>query len=298
MREIILVLFFLVVNFQLFSQSAEMNELIDEIKIYRAKTISKKFDSEEIKSFNDSLRARVKEYLSLDKSFNHKLDSVPYLADLYSPDKSFRIITWNIGKEDLTNEYFAFIQKKNVEKKKVNYSVVELIDQSAKQFRTVEYKSFTYKNWYGALYYQIVPFKHKKKDHFVLLGWDGNNKISNKKIIEVLHFDKKGNPRFGAMVFKSEKRVKKRVVIEYTKDATISLRYHPDKKMIIYDHLAPMKPELEGLYEFYAPDLSYDGYRLKSGLWELREAIDIFNDKVEGEKYNDPRLIKEPIKKE
>lgn len=294
MRKLILILCCWTAFSNGIAQSGDFETLRATIQQFRSQTVSKANDEASINSYNDSLRAVVKQYLSLPNSFQHPIDSVAYLADMYSPDKAFRIVTWNIGKKDLTNVYYAFVQYQMKDK---SYVVYELDDQSAKQFRTVEFKSFTYKNWYGALYYEIIPFKHKGKPHYILLGWDGNDKLSNKKVIEVLYFDRKGAPRFGANVFLSEEKSKRRVVIQYTKDATISLRYHPDKKMIVYDHLAPMKPELEGLYEFYAPDLSYDGYVLKGGVWKHKEAIDVFSKKSE-KPYNDPRTIKEPIKKE
>lgn len=293
MRKLILFLTAIVGITQLNAQSDKFDALYSDIKNFRSMSISQKLSAEEKSKMNDSLRTSIRQYLSLENSFQHPIDSVPYLADLYSPDKSFRIITWNIGNKDLTNEYYAFIQKEMKDKSVVWF---ELIDLSAKQFRTIDYKTFSYKNWFGALYYDIIPFKHKGNPHYLLLGWDGNDKISNKKIVEVLHFDRKGQPKFGAPVFKSSGRSKKRIVMQYTKDASVSLRYHPKRKMVIYDHLEPMKPELEGLYEFYAPDLSYDGLKLRGGVWEVKEAIDVLGKKTE--KYNDPREIKDPTKTE
>ena len=41
--------------------------------------------------------------------------------------------------------------------------------------------------WYGMLYYKIVPVKIKRKKYYTLLGWDGNDKITAKKIIDVLY---------------------------------------------------------------------------------------------------------------
>lgn len=291
MRYLSLVFISFLLNIPVFSQTSEQKVLIEKIKNLRASVLKEKVtDIKKVK--NDSLRQTVAAYLNTPNSFNTQLDSVSYLGDLYSPDGEFRIITWNIGYKDMTNDYFAFVQKKTKNKSTVWF---ELKDKSAQQFRTIDFKNFNHKNWFGALYYEIVPFKHKRKNYYILLGWDGNNKMSNKKIIEVLYFDRKNQPRFGANVFKSEGKSKKRIVLQYTKDAFVSLRYHPKKKTIIFDHLRPIKPELEGMYEFYAPDLSYDGYKLKGGKWVLVEAIDVYGKKQE--KYNDPRTIKEPIEK-
>ena len=47
-------------------------------------------------------------------------------------------------------------------------------------------KKLNYKNWYGCLYYDIIPIKVGKEKYYTLLGWDGNNKNTTKKIIDVV----------------------------------------------------------------------------------------------------------------
>jgi len=47
--------------------------------------------------------------------------------------------------------------------------------------------------------------------------------------------------------------------------------------MIVFDHLSPSKPSLVGVYEFYGPDFSYDGYKFEKGMLELYPDIDIRN---------------------
>jgi hypothetical protein len=57
----------------------------------------------------------------------------------------------------------------------------------------------------------------------------------------------------------------------------MSLRYDPQKKMIVFDHLSPTKPSLEGQYEFYGPDFTYDGLKFEKGVWEHYQNIEITN---------------------
>jgi hypothetical protein len=45
-------------------------------------------------------------------------------------------------------------------------------------------------------------------------------------------------------------------------------------RRIIFDHLSPAYPELEGQYQFYGPDFSYDGFRYKKGKWVFEEMLD------------------------
>lgn len=239
---------------------------------------------------NDSLCKAVTRFLEQPKSFDFKCDSVPFFGDLHSPDNAFRILTWNVPLEGGRFKYFAIVQ--------TNKGVsTELIDQNEKLDRKPEFKALKHDNWLGALYFEIVPFNIKKQKYYVLLGWDGKTNMSNRKIIEVMYFDNKQRPRFGKDVFKESKFNKRRVILEYTEDAYVSLRYHPEKKWIVFNHLMPMKPELEGVYEFYRPDMSFDAYELKKNGWELIEDVDIRQEKT-NKPYIDPRKGRklEPVK--
>ena len=48
-----------------------------------------------------------------------------------------------------------------------------------------------------------------------------------------------------------------------------------DKDMIVFDHLSPSREDLEGQYQFYGPDFSYDGLRWKDCGWVLIEDLDL-----------------------
>ena len=62
-----------------------------------------------------------------------------------------------------------------------------------------------------ALYYKIIPVIKKNKTYYTLLGWDGNDMFSNKKIIEILEF-KKSKLQFGNSMFVyPNQRTKKRL---------------------------------------------------------------------------------------
>ena len=56
-----------------------------------------------------------------------------------------------------------------------------------------------YTDWYGALYYKIIPFENGNKTEYLLLGWDGGTAGSNYKILDVLVLGKK-SVRFGSPV--------------------------------------------------------------------------------------------------
>jgi hypothetical protein len=132
---------------------------------------------------------------------------------------------------------------------------------------------FTAYNWFGAVYYNIIdcPVKPDKargmnvKKCYTLFGYDGNDFMSNKKIVDVLWFEN-DSPRFGLPVFRyyndttETEKFHSRVVIEYKNNADATLNYTTDHNMIIYDHLVPPNELAEGIYFLYVPDGTYEGF--------------------------------------
>jgi len=243
-------------------------------------------------NYSDSLRVQIKVFLESENSFVTPMNKVPYLGDIHSPDDAFRMVTWNISLKDGTYDYYCFIQL--APDKNGNSEWFELIDHH-KETRRPEYRSLNSENWYGALYYSIIPFKKDKQTMYVLLGWEGNTKFANKKIIESLYFNKKGEPNFGKSVFETNRMNKRRVVFEYSKEAYMMVRYNEKMKQIIFNRLEPSKPDLKGLYQFYQPILIYDAYKYKKGNWVLLRNVQPQNKKNDKEFHN-PKDLKHPKK--
>jgi hypothetical protein len=238
----------------------------------------------------DSLRAEVKQFMGKENSYNLGLDKVPYLGDLRSPDNAFRMITWNVTLKDGTYDYFCFVQMKpNSHDTSIWF---ELTDHH-KETRRPEYKSLNQDNWYGSLYYSIIPFKKDKQMMYALLGWEGNSSYSNKKIIDCMYFNAKDKPMFGKSVFQTKRMNKRRVVFEYSKEAYLMLRYNEDMKAIIFNRLEPSKPDLKGIYSFYQPVMVYDAYQYKKGEWILLKDVNPRNTKSDKEFHN-PKDLKKP----
>ena len=57
----------------------------------------------------------------------------------------------------------------------------------------------------------------------------------------------------------------------------MGLKYDERFKMIVFDHLSPIRPELAGDYKFYGPDFSYDGYKFENGFWVYMPDLDVTN---------------------
>lgn len=214
----------------------------------------------------------LKETLEKDDAFSYPFDSLKYISVLKPRDKSFKIFTWHLLKDDKTYKYFGYIHIKTQN----GIKLFKLIDQSENILQP-EDTILNCQNWYGAHYYEIIEKKYKGKNHYTLLGWDGNNNFTSKKIIDVLTFNNDFEPEFGAPVFELKNKKKFRYIFEYDAKAVFLLRYNVKKKMIVHDHLSPQKPELEGMFMFYGPDMTYDGLKFKKGKWNLVENIDLRN---------------------
>jgi hypothetical protein len=280
-------------------QSGEATAATDEqyLKSICVQLFSSKTDAERTK-LNTVLLKAFEEILNKPNSFEMKFDSLKnYMGIHTSPDNHFKIINWNVAKDDKSYEYFGFIQSKFVQKKKTGFLKTEktetmqlypLIDKSPEIKNPENYISDN-KKWFGMLYYKIILKKTKTKTYYTLLGYDLNDALSKKKIIDVLTFDPNGTPRFGADIFVMEKKYPKRVIFEYAYNCSMSLRYNTQKDSIVFDHLSPPSPNLQGQFQYYCTDMSYDGFGFKRGKWYYGTDLNAVNEKDELDKfYHDP----------
>ena len=228
-------------------------------------------ETDELKhDVNKNFKNLLNELINKKESFNYNFDSLKTISVLKA--KNLKIYNWAIPFTDGTFQYFAFIQIKN---DKGEYSVVELTDKS-ETIRTPENKILTSKSWYGVLYYKIITTKKLGKNYYTLLGWDGNNKLTNKKIIDVINVSSNGTIKFGAPIFKTKKKTKKRVIFEYSENVVMSLKFHHNAEKIVFDHLVPASSKLKDIYEYYGPELNVvDAFIIDKGKWILEEDTDI-----------------------
>lgn len=186
-----------------------------------------------------------------------------------SPDGLLRIVNWNIEQEDQSQVYYCFLMR--LDPKKKNIKISELVDNSAMLPPRPD-GVLEANDWYGALYYKIVPLEKGSKTLYTLLGWDGNSSMSTIKLIDALYFSG-DNPKLGSPVFKVKDVTQKRVFFEHSKKAVMSLKYEDEYKRLIFDHLSPETPSLTGFYSFYIPDFTYDAFVLEGNKWILYEDV-------------------------
>lgn len=264
-------------------------------KVFYSKKASNKTEG------NKQFIALWNEVLKDEKSLLYPFDSLKKdVSILLSPDKKFRIITWNIEREDATHAYFGFIQVNNAKTVKsgifkktttYNYELFSLVDKSATVTNPESYIGDPSK-WFGMLYVDVIK---SDDDYYTLIGWDGNSKLTQRKFIDVLSFKSDGTPVFGKDVFKIPNKFCKRVMFEYASEVAMSLKYNNSRQQIIFSHLAPntLDPILQGQTQYYGPDGSFDALYIKKGKWIFQPDIDIRKDKDKNDNVKKPEQGKQ-----
>ena len=226
---------------------------------------------------NKKLKEKFLQVLKDPLCLNYNFPKLKSIGIIQSGDNQMAIVNWNIEKDDFSHDYTCFVLHKD----KKNYYVTELKDVS---FGMPQKPSGVVpaNQWYGALYYKIIPVKKGSKTLYTVLGWDYFSPFTQMKLIDVLYFTGK-TVKLGYPLFKVGKKTKRRIWFEHSKKATMSLKYEPERNRIIFDHLSPETPSLKGFKEYYVPDLSYDSFVLTRGKWVLHEDVIAVNNS-EGKK--------------
>ncbi|NJO69778.1 MAG: hypothetical protein HC830_11295 [Bacteroidetes bacterium] len=201
-------------------------------------------------------------------SFDYPFDSLKLIGKIKSPDNAFRIFTWNIFLSNETFKNFGIIQVKPEKDK--NCQVIILHDNT--HIDSVNNSKLSPGNWYGALYYRIIPVRISGIDYYTLLGLDSYSPYISKKIIDVLYFDQ-GRTVIGAPIYNIKGKLHSRMIFSYSARISMMLNYDEMLKSIVFDHLAPSESRYTGQYEFYGPDFSFDGLIFKENQWVLVEDV-------------------------
>ena len=235
----------------------------------------------ENKKYNDLFTVELEKTLELNEAFDYPFQSLVKMSKIKSPDNEFRLFNWNVESESGVHSFYCYILKENG-------TVIKLRDNH-RMIDRAESKSLSHTNWYGAAYYKIIVTKRGK---YTLLGWNGKDGITTQKVIETMSLSRRG-AKFGFSIFEfpNERISKKRVILEYSDEAIVSLKHYQTKKSeeIVFSHLSPSTPQMEGFYQYYYPDLSFDKFVLKNGKWYFETDAPMKNEKQKGdENYNAP----------
>ncbi len=208
------------------------------------------------------------ETLQQPNSFQYKFDKIDAISIQTPTDSSFRIFTWMYA---LDNQYhFGGILQLN-DKKNTLFS----LKHDRATIENPEFDVLQADNWFGGVYYNLVEYKAKKGKNYLLFGYDAFSLHNRVKFVDVLSFDAKGVPHFGAPVFHydnaSEARC--RYIMEYSVEAKTRLNYDDKLKLIVFDHLIPTTSNYADGETAMVTDGSYDGFELQKGVWKFKKML-------------------------
>jgi len=257
---------------------------------------------------NDRFMTLLKEELLTPDAFQLAFDSVKSLAVVYPGDKKFKIYTWSLPL--LTDKYETYGLMLVFSNKSHTYKIIELRDVS-NDIVNAEKEILKKGIWYGAIYYQLIEKKYNGEKYYTVIGWNGGNGLFQQKVLDVITFDRNDDPVFGKLVFRGKGfSGYKRVIFRFSSKVVMKLRFEeitiqtvtkkerekhnqrinqnndealrtPKKKtivktrseeMIVFDHLVPLRPELEGQYQFYYPySEKGNGFTFDDGRWVYQQ---------------------------
>lgn len=257
----------------MYERELELKLRLDQLRTAQT-DVEKEAKNQEFKEF-------LFQTINMKGAFEYPFLALKTVGTVKSPDNEFRFFNWNVEQEDHSNKYYCYILR--FDKKNKEWRVHELKDNSAMLPPRPD-DILNEENWYGALYYKIIPTEKSGKKYYTILGLDANNSVSNIKLIDVMSFSG-DHVKLGSPIFKMADGTHKRLFFEHSKKAYMSLNYDESYSRIVYDHLSPESPNLEGFHEYYVPDLSYDELRFQNNKWYLQENVVGVNGKA-NKSYN------------
>ena len=243
----------------------------DSLKLYAANIIQAINPENRFKA--DSLFTKMfVRALKTTNSFNYPFDSLETISRLYPPDSSFRIFTWQLVINDYVVRQHGAIQMKTADG---SLKLFPLIDKSNVIMHLTDTVADN-KSWVGAVYYKLIQTNSGHQNYYTLLGYDENNIRSNRKVIEVLHFNN-GEPVFGGPFFNFDQDsakapVSSRFILEYKKTAGARLTYDDNLNMIVFEHLESESNEPKKKWTLI-PDGDYEGFKWAKGQWVHVEKV-------------------------
>ena len=273
MKNYIILPFLLIMNLLFAQKKAETlrpnelekcSELETQIAELSKLMVTDSFEINRIAA-HDKLLPLVHEALAVNNSFSFAFDKVEHISILYPPDRSFRIITWQLFKDWSHYKYFGFIQLNHSKSK-----VYELKDLS-KEIQKPENQILSAEKWFGSLYYNVRQFKTNDGMKYLLFGFNANDTIEKIKVVDVLTI-KGGTPKFGSPVFEKTERGRvlkqNRLLFYHAFSASMRLNYDDEMGLIVHDHLQDIGTDDPNVPSVGVPDGTYEAYQLKKGTWQ------------------------------
>lgn len=231
-------------------------------------------------SLSQLVRDGLAAILGSDTGLTADLSQVP-ISRVDAPDGAFRLITWNIRRQDGSFRYHGLLAAQG----RKGIQIHELQDATG-EIASPAQAQLGVDRWYGALYYAAVPVKRGGRTWYALLGWKGVSDIETRKVVEMLGL--RPAPRFGVPAFPEGPRRATRKIFAYNAQVNLTLKWDEEHRSIVVDHLAPTDPAFAGNPAFMAPDMTYDAYHWDRDHWEMQRDVDV-RDKQPKRPYKTPK---------
>jgi hypothetical protein len=204
-------------------------------------------------------------------SFNFTFDSLKTVSQIISPDKKFKIFSWQLKLNDDNYLQRAALQMNTLDGK---LKLLPFFDKS-ETFDAPEIEICNRKKWMGAIYYDIVLTEYNNSKFYTLLGFDDFNNFTARKIIEIIRFDK-DEPIFGGNYFIYPKDETypdapiERFVYYYKKGSNAYIKYNSESKQIILSELSSTNSDLK-MKSTLVPTGNEVFFVWKNGKWVMLE---------------------------
>lgn len=209
------------------------------------------------------------------ESWEYTFEALKYstIAIADHPKANVRLFTFNVIFNDGRFSHYGVLQRK---KRKRKMEVFPLWDSAQALPSNYLEAGLSNENWIGALYYQLIPFKHNRKQVYMIMGFDGHNVHSNRSILDALYFED-GEPLWGYELYRSSEEdptPEAREIFEYHKSTQLLLRYQEEGKHIVVENLVPSQPKYKGNPYYYIPSGDYYAYFQEGKTWVKRLLTD------------------------
>ncbi len=187
-----------------------------------------------------------------------------YVSQLYAPDSSFSIITWQVELAEHNFAYSGYFFSEGGAPVKMEDNVT--FDKN------IQYDLHEPDYWYGALYYNLLEIS---PDDYLIFGYNAHGEFENGKVVDALTV-KNGELLLGKEIFQDKTDTTlflSKVSLSYSADASVNLNYNPGLEMIVHDHLQNRMGRLPNQGPTNVPDGTYEGYKLEDGIWKYKEKL-------------------------
>lgn len=252
---------YLFASFTIFSQS---DSLVKKNLFFYGDVMLNALEYENRALAGEKFYDSFKTLLDNGNAFELAQGDIKTVSILSGDENEFKLISWQVKHLPHASKCYGFIVYPDG-------SFVELENQD-NSLSDLEYEQLDKKNWYGALYYNLLKIS---ADQYLIFGYKEIDQFRNAKILDVLNVGK-GAITFGDEIFEDKEDLGtylNRVVLIYSNDAGVNLNYNPGLEMIVHDHLVQRMGQLEGQGPVNVPDGTYEGYIFDNDKWKYKEKI-------------------------